>query len=91
MSYAYYKFDKQMYCDWHTHSNIFYNIFLHFHMPILHYATIISLIHRRLSDNPTQKNLLKFCFMFQSKTIITLTYLMCAVEAYMSMYLECIL
>ena len=39
-----------------------------------------------LSDNTTQKKLLKFCFMFLSKTIymykanITLLYLMCAVR-----------
>ena len=80
-------FDKQMYCiKWHTLSNVFLNIYLHFNKQILHNVTIKSLIHRRLSDNPTQIKLLKFCFMFLSKTTymykanITLPYLMCAVE-----------
>ena len=62
------------------------NVYLHFTKLILHKVTLRSLIHRGLSDNPTQKKRLKFCFMFLSKTIhmykanITLLYLMCAVE-----------
>ena len=85
MSYAYYKFDNQMYCIQHTLLNIFSYCLLNFTNPILHTMAIRPLIHMRLSDNPTQKNY-KFCFLFLSKTIymynanITLLYLMCAVE-----------
>ena len=66
--------------------NIFSYCLLHFTNPILHNIAIRPLIHMGLSDNPTQKNLPKFCFLFLSKTIymykanITLLYLMCAVE-----------
>ena len=55
MSYAYYKFDNQMYCIQHTLLNIFSYCLLHFTNPILHNIAIRSLIHRRLSDNPIQK------------------------------------
>ena len=86
MSYAYFKFDNQMYCIQHTLLNIFSYCLLHFTNPILHNIAIRSLIHRRLSDNQTQKKLPKFCFLFLPKTIymykanITLLYLMCVVE-----------
>ena len=79
MSYAYYKFDNQMY--------FFSCCLLHFTNPILHNLAIRPLIHMGLSDNPTQKKLPKFCFLFLSKTIymykanIILLYLMCAVES----------
>ena len=56
MSYAYYKFDNQMYCIQHTLLNIFSYYLLRFTDPILHNIVIRPLIHRRLSDNPTQKN-----------------------------------
>ena len=86
MSYAYYMFDHQMYCIQHTPLNIFSYCLLHFTNPILHNIAIKPLIHVGLFDNPTQKILPKFCFLFLSKTIymykanITLLYLMCAVE-----------
>ena len=86
MSYAYYKFCNQMYCIQHTLLNIFSYCLLHFTNPILHNRAIRPLIHMGLSDNPTQRKLPKFCFLFLSKTIymykanITLLDLMCAVE-----------
>ena len=67
---AYYKFDNQMYCIQHTLLKKFSYCLLHFTNPILHDIAIRPLIHRRLSDNPTQKKKLpKFCFLFLSKTI----------------------
>ena len=69
MSYTYYKFDNQMYCIQHTLLNIFSYCLLHFTNPILHNIAIRPLIHMGLSDNPTQKKLSKFCFLFLSKTI----------------------
>ena len=71
MSYscAYYKFYNQMYGIQHTLLNIFSYCLLHFTNPNLHNIAIRPLIHMGLSDNPTQKKLPKFCFMFLSKTI----------------------
>ena len=54
MSYAYYKFDNQMYCIQHNLLNIFSYCLLHFTNPILHNIAIRPLIHMGLSDNPTQ-------------------------------------
>ena len=62
MSYAYYKFDNQIYCIQLTLLNIFSYCLLHFTNLILHNIAIRPLIHMGLSDNPTQKNLPKFCF-----------------------------
>ena len=87
MSYAYYKFHNPMYCIQHTLLNILFYCLLHFTNPILHNIAISPLIHIGLSDNPTQKKLPKFYFLFLSKTIymykanITLLYLMCRVES----------
>ena len=86
MSYACYKFHKQMHCIWHALSNIFYNIFLHSNKPILHNVTLKSVIHRRLSDNLAQKKIAQILFYapiqnnIMYKANITLPYLMCAVE-----------
>ena len=82
-----------MYCIWHILLNVFYNIFLHFSKPILHNISLKSLIHWRLSDNQ-KKKLLKFCFMFLSKTRymykanITLSYLMYTI-VFMIVYYKC--
>ena len=62
MSYAYYKFDKQMYCIQHTLLNIFSYCLLHFTNPILHNIAIRQLIHMGLSDNPTPKQIPKILF-----------------------------
>ena len=62
MSYAYYKFDNQMYCNQHTLLNIFSYCFSHFTNPILHNIAIKPLIHMGLSDNPTQKKKNKILF-----------------------------
>ena len=70
MSYAYYKFDNQMYCIQHTLLNIFSYCLLHFTNPILHNIAIRPLIHMGLSDNPTQKKLPKFCFCSYPKQYI---------------------
>ena len=56
MSYAYYKYDNQMYCIHHTLLNISSYCLLHFTNPILHNLAKSPLIHMGLSDNPTQKN-----------------------------------
>ena len=85
MSYAYYKFDNQMYCIQHTLLNIFSYCLLHFTSPILHNIAMRPLIHMGLSDNPTHKKKPNF-FLFLSKTIymykanIALLYLICTVE-----------
>ena len=68
--------------------NVFYNILLYFAKPILHNVTLKSLIHRRLSDNPTQKNtpivfyvpIQNNITIYMYKANITLPYLMCVVE-----------
>ena len=58
----------------------------YFHMSYAYYKIDNQMYCMGLSDNPTQKNYTKFCFLFLSKTIymykanITLLYLMCAVE-----------
>ena len=60
MSYAYYKFDSQMYCIQHTLLNIFSYCLLHF--TNLHKVTLKPLIHMGLPDDPTQKKLPNFFF-----------------------------
>ena len=70
VSYAYYKFDNQMYSVQHTLLNIFSYYLLHFTNPILHNIAIRPLIHMGLSDNPTQKCFTKIVFCSYPKQYI---------------------